>query len=80
MNTELITKDERPIHSLVIDSNQPGVQNLVPRVGTNGITSIEPYNEFGQGEYCLWFAIITEEGVGSRVNGRYVVEINYGTQ
>lgn len=76
MNPELITSDDRPISGLVIDYNQR-VADWNPRVGSNGITSIEPYNEFGQGEYCLWFAILTEEGVGWRVNGRYVVEVSY---
>lgn len=78
MNPELILKENRPITSLVIDSNQR-VTDWNPRIGSNGITSIEPYNEFGQGEYCLWFAILTEEGVGWRVNGKYVVEVGYGT-
>ena len=78
MIPEIVTKDDHPIASLVIDYNQR-VADWQPSVGKDGVTSLEPYNEFGQGEYCLWFAIITEEGVGWRVNGRYVVEIIYGT-
>lgn len=77
MPDKLIADETKQIFSLVIDYNQR-VADYQPRVGSNGVTGIEAYNEFGQGEYCLWFAILTEEGVGWRVNGRYVVEIGYG--
>jgi len=73
---ELITDDERQITGLVIDYNQR-VHDWQPAVGKDGVTKIDGYLEFGQGEYCLWFAIITEEGIGWRVNARYVVEISY---
>lgn len=73
---KLIVDDESRISSLVIDEAQQ-VHDHLPIVGKNGVTSIEAYNEFGQGEYCLWFAIVLGEDVGWRVNGRYVVEVGY---
>ena len=53
------------------------VQNHTPTVGANGITKIEPYNEFAGPDYVLWFAIYVGEPLTWRVNGRYVVEIYY---
>lgn len=76
MNPELILKDDRPITSLVIDSNQR-VQDWNPTVGRDGVTKIEAYNEFGEGDYVIWFAIYTGEEITWRVNGKYVVEVGY---
>lgn len=76
MIPELVTNDDRPITSIVIDYNQR-VHDYTPTVGRDGVTAIEAYNEFGQGEYGLWFVIVTSEGIGWRVNGRYVVEVGY---
>lgn len=77
MNPELILKENRAITSLVIDSNQR-VHNWNPIVGRDGVTRIEAYNEFGEGDYVIWFAIYTGEEITWRVNGKYVVEIGYG--
>lgn len=76
MNPSLAIDDKHEISSLVIDSFQP-VHDLQPAVGRNGVTSIEAYNEFGQGEYGLWFAINIGEKTVWRVNGKYVVEVGY---
>jgi hypothetical protein len=77
MNPSLTVDDKHQISSLVIDTSQP-VNYHNPGVGLYGITGIEAYNEFGQGEYGLWFAISVGEDTIWRVNGRYVVEVSYG--
>ena len=80
MNPELILKDERPITSLVIDYNQR-VHDWQPCIGRSTkdgvITKIEAYNEFGEGDYVIWFAVYTGEEITWRVNGKYVVEVGY---
>ena len=76
MVNNLTVDDKTTISSLVIDYNQR-VHDYQPCVGRNGITSIEAYNEFGQGEYGLWFAINVGEDTIWRVNGKYVVEVGY---
>ena len=76
MNPELIIKDNRPITSLVIDYNQRA-HVFQHYVGSNGVTKIEPYNEFGGPEWVLWFAIYVGEEIVWRVNSRYVVEVGY---
>lgn len=76
MNPSLTVDDKHQISSLVIDEAQR-VHDWTPCVGRNGITSIEAYNEFGQGEYGLWFAINVGEDTIWRVNGKYVVEVSY---
>ena len=76
MNLDLTLKDNRPITSLVIDYNQR-VHDWTPCVGSNGVTKIEPYNEFAGPDWFLWFAIYVGEEVVWRVNGRYVVEAGY---
>jgi hypothetical protein len=73
---KLIVDDEALISSLVIDYNQR-VHDWQPTVGKDGVTAIEGYNEFGQGEYGLWFAINVGEDTIWRVNGKYVVEVSY---
>lgn len=44
---------------------------LLPTVG------VQSYNEFGEGDYRLWFAIYAGEEIVWRVNGKYVVEVGY---
>lgn len=75
MIKDLITNDDRPITSLVIDYNQR-VRDWNPTVG-NGVTKIEAYNEFGEHEYVIWFAIYIGDQLVRRVNGKYVVEVSY---
>lgn len=83
MNPELILKEGRRITSLLIDSSQPahtwhpisGANACV--VGNDGVTRIEAYNEFGESDYVIWFAIYTDEEITWRVNGKYVVEVGY---
>lgn len=77
MVNNLITKEDRPISGLVIDSNQR-VHDFNPFVGQNGITRIEAYNEFGERDYIIWFAIYVGQEIIWRVNGKYVVEVGYG--
>lgn len=72
-----VTKDERPISSLVIDYNQR-VHDWQPTVGRNGVTKIEAYDETGQMAYVSWFAIYVGDEAVWRVNGNYVVEVGYG--
>jgi hypothetical protein len=76
MIINLTLKDNRPIYSLVIDYNQRAhiFQHFV---GGEGVTKIEPYNEFAGSDYVLWFAIYVGEEIVWRVNGRYVVEVGY---
>ena len=76
MNTDLTLKDNRPITSLVIDYNQRA-HVFQYFIGSNGVTKIEPYNEFAGPDYVLWFVIYVGEEIVWRVNGRYVVEIGY---
>lgn len=78
MVNNLITKEDRPISSLVIDSNQR-VHDHLPTVGRNGITRIEAYNEFGENDYVIWFALYAGDRIVRRVNGKFVVEIGYAT-
>lgn len=77
MIINLTLKDDRLISSIVIDCKQR-VNEWNPIVGSNGITKIEPYNEFAGSDYVLWFAIYVGEEIVWRVNGRYVVEVGYG--
>jgi len=77
MNLNLTLKDNRPVTSLVIDEAQR-VREWHVRVGSNGVTKIEPYNEFAGPDWFLWFAIYVGEEIVWRVNGRYVVEVGYG--
>lgn len=72
----LIADEKRQITSLVIDYNQRA-HNYQLYSGSDGITKIEGYNEFGQGEYGLWFAVYVNEEIVWRVNGKYVVEVGY---
>lgn len=79
MTLELITKDNQPIQSLVIDSSQRIANTgLVVSVGINGVTKIEAYNEFAGPDYVLWFAVYVGERIIKRVNSRFVVEVGYG--
>jgi hypothetical protein len=78
MIINLTLKDNRPVSSLVIDEAQR-VNDWTPTVGSDGVTKIEPYNEFAGPDYVLWFAIYTGEEIVWRVNGRYVVEVGYGS-
>jgi len=77
MSLNLTLKDNRPITSLVIDEAQH-VRDWNVRIGSNGVTKIEAYNEFAGPDYVLWFAIYVGEEIVWRVNGRYVVEVGYG--
>jgi hypothetical protein len=72
----LTPDDQRPITSLVIDEAQR-VQEWNINIGRDGVTKIEPYNEFAGPDYVLWFAIYVGEEIVWRVNGRYVVEVGY---
>ena len=84
MMKTLIPNENRPISSLLIDRNQrahtwhPSIESQRCIVGNDGITRIEAYNEFGEGDYRLWFAIYVGEEIIWRVNGKYVVEVGYG--
>lgn len=69
------TSDKRQISSLVIDYNQR-VRDWNPAVGTDGVTNIAAYDENG---YLTetWFAIYVGEELVWRVNGKFVVAVNY---
>jgi hypothetical protein len=77
MNIDLTVKDNRPITSLVIDYNQRA-HVFQHYVGSYGVTKIEGYHEFCEGDAVLWFAIYVGEEIVWRVNARYVVEVGYG--
>ena len=62
----LTLKDNRPITSLVIDEAQR-VRNWNINIGSNGVTKIEPYNEFAGPDWFLWFAIYVGEEIVWRV-------------
>jgi len=77
MSDTLTADDKREITCLAVDSNH-SVHGPLFVVGTNGVTKVEGYNEFGGPDYVLWFAVYIGEDVVWRVNGRYVVEVGYG--
>lgn len=69
-------KDHRAITSLVIDYGQR-VHDWNPIVGSNGVTKIAVYDEYGEMSYVPWFAIYVGEEIVWRVNAKYVVEVCY---
>ena len=47
------------------------------RIDQNDITAIVPYYETGEMGYVLWFAVYKGDEIISRVNGKFVWNVNY---
>jgi len=47
------------------------------RIDRNDITAIVPYYETGEMGYVLWFAVYKGDEIISRVNGKFVWNVNY---
>jgi len=47
------------------------------RIDQNDITAIVPYYETGEMAYVLWFAVYKGDEIISRVNGKFVWNVNY---
>lgn len=46
-------------------------------VGTNGVTAIEPYDEFGQMSYVPWFNVWKDHVLDCKVNAAHVQTVYY---
>jgi hypothetical protein len=64
-----------PIDSLSIDESQSTVSRYIST--GDGITSIKPYRE---ADGSLWFTVWMDSEIYKRINGRFVVEVNYATR
>lgn len=72
----ILSKEPKPIQALAVDYNQR-VSDWNPRVGSNGVTKIEAYDEPGQMAYVAWFRVWADDKVVKCINGFYVVEVFY---
>lgn len=66
----MLSKDTRPIHSLVLE-------NVFHQVGQSGITRISAVDETGEMSYVPWFEVWKGEALYARVNASYVCEVYY---
>jgi len=66
-----IMEDMRPIKSVTLESGCYPVGPIA------GITKIIPYEECGEMTKVVWFEILRDEIVITRINGKYVMEITY---
>ena len=66
-----VMDDDREISSLLI--SEQGWRG----VGSDGVTAVKVYKEAGEMAYVAWFAIYYGEEMNLRVNGKFVIEVNY---
>jgi hypothetical protein len=66
-----IYDDERPIKALHFQEGESY------RVERGGITKIEAYREAGEMCNVPWFAVWKGDAIAYRVNGKYVVTVEY---
>jgi hypothetical protein len=66
-----IYNDGRPIQLLVYEGDS------ILKVGSSGVTKIEPYYENGEMAEVIWFAVWSGETITARVNGKYVCTVKY---
>ena len=72
-----ILDDHRPITFLNLGETYYTTNERVTGLGMY-VDSIDAYPEPGQGAYTAWFKIIVNNEIVARVNGAYVVSIEYG--
>ena len=65
-----ITNDTRPIHKLELDQGRH-------EVGQYGVTRISAVDEHGEMSPVPWFEVWRGNALYCRVNGKYVVEVQY---
>ena len=66
-----IRNDGRPIGRLVLN-------NHFYTIGERGVEKIIPYEEYGEMAPVTWYQIWVEGRMEARVNGKYVVAVEYG--
>ena len=71
MSSNAITKRPEQISRLRL-SNGDGYA-----VGGNGVTAIEPYDEYGEMSYVPWFNVWRGETLWCKVNGAHVSTVQY---
>jgi len=53
-------------------------ERLTHTVGVSGVTRIEAYHEYGNGDYGMtWFAVWAGDRLVARVNSAYVESVGY---
>jgi len=67
-----LVEDNREIAVLVFSGDVPAFE-----VGKHGVTKIEAYEEFGQGNYVPWFAVWIDGKLHARVNAAAVASVIY---
>lgn len=66
-----VIEDKRKIRQLGFDYGEPIT------VGKNDVTEIKPYNENGEMAHVTWFAIVKNDEVVEKINGKYVFSVSY---
>lgn len=69
--SDVITKNARIVKRLVL-------QERDYEVGYDGITAIEPYDEYGQMTYVPWFNVWRGAELWCKVNGAFAQVVEYG--
>ena len=69
------TDTDAPIYSLTIDDAQRATEWQV--FISDAVTSIKPYRE---ADGSLWFTVWKGDQLTKRINGRFVVEVDYFTR
>ena len=74
---ELVTVmlDTRPIQALDLGSSWLSLGELTHM--RRKVDAILPYSELGEMSYVTWYAVISEDEVIYRINGKYVVGVYY---
>ena len=75
MNITSIIEDEREIERIEIFTQHSC--DIVSYTKRDGYTKIVPYHENGEMASVVWFAIIKNDIITSRVNSKYVQSIDY---
>ena len=72
---EMIANDEREIERIEIFTQNS--MDIVGYTKRDGYTKIVPYHENGEMSPVVWFAILKDNMIVSRVNSKYVQCIDY---
>lgn len=75
MEIEMIANDEREIERIEIFTQHS--MDIVSYTKRDGYTKIVPYHENGEMSPVVWFAVLKNDKVVSRVNSKYVQCVDY---
>ena len=72
---DTIMEDKREIYRIEIFTQHSN--DIISYTRRDGFTKIEPYHENGEMAPIVWFAIVKNDVIVSRVNSKYVQCVKY---